>query len=200
MEFEFSKGRLKFNKVLSDLDRFVFDFVNLLEASKIKYVIVSDYVVILFGRPRATEDIDILTEHFDFERFKDFISLSKNNKFDIMNSADVSELYYEFLKKNTAIRIFKGTIYPNAELKFASSLINNEALKNPLRVVVNSKELLISPLEQQISYKLYLGSDKDIQDAKFIFELFKDKLDTAKIMQTNKILKVEGKSKLYLGI
>lgn len=65
---------------------------------------------------------------------------------------------------------------------------------------MNGKEILISPLEQQISYKLYLGSDKDIQDAKYLFELFKDKLNMGEIIKTNKILKVEDKSKLYLGI
>lgn len=106
----------------------------------------------------------------------------------------------EFLKKSTAIRIFRKTIYPNLELKFTNNPINNEALKNPLKVEVNGKNLLISPFEQQISYKLYLGSDKDIQDAKYIFELFKDKLHLNKLIQFNKLLKVENKSKLYLGI
>ena len=200
MEIEFSKGKIVFDKELSDLDRFVLDFVDILNKGKIKYVIVSGYVVLLFGRPRATEDVDILTEHFDFNKFEALVSLLKNSGFEIMNSPDVSELYYEFLKKSTAIRIFRGNIYPNIELKFAHNDLNMEALKNPLKIIVNKQEFLISPLEQQISYKLYLGSDKDVQDAKYLFQLFKDKLDIGKIIQTNKLLKVENKSKLYLGV
>lgn len=197
---EFSEGKIVFEKEMSDLDKFVIDFINILNSCKIRYVIVSGYVVLLFGRPRATEDVDILTEHFDSDKFVDLVRLLKVSGFDILNSDDIDELYHEFLEKNTAIRIFKGVIYPNVELKFVNNPINNEALDNPIKVIVNEKELLISPLEQQISYKLYLGSDKDIQDAKYLFELFKDKLDIGKILKTNKILKVEDKSKLYLGI
>ena len=182
------------------MDKFVFDFVDLLNSQKIKYVIVSGYIVILFGRPRPTEDIDILTEHFGFDRFGKLVSLLRRKNYDILNSPDISELYNGFLKKSTAIRIFKKIIYPNVELKFASNPINNEALENPLKVIVNGKELLTSPLEQQISYKLYLGSDKDVQDAKYPFELFKEKLDIGKIIKVNKALKVENKSKLYLGV
>ncbi len=200
MEMVFSGDKIAFEKELSDLDRFVINFIGLLNSSKIRYVLVSGYVVLLFGRPRYTEDVDILTEQFAIDKFEHFVSLLKDNGYEIMNSPDTSELYYEFLRKNTSIRIFKGGIYPNMEIKFANNEINRDALNNPTKVIVNGNELLISPLEQQISYKLYLGSDKDIQDAKYLFELFKDKLDIGKIMQTNKILKVEDKSKMYLGI
>ncbi len=197
---EFLKGKIVFDKELSDLDKLVIDFVGILNSCKIKYVIVSGYVVLLFGRPRATEDVDILIEHFDFEKFNKFAAILKEKGWDILNSDDISELYHEFLKKNTAIRIFKGTIYPNMEIKFAHNIINDEALKNPLKVILNGKELLISPFEQQIAYKLYLGSDKDIQDAKYLFKLFRDKLDIRKLMQMNKALKVEDKFREYLGI
>lgn len=200
MEMEYSKGKITFDKELSDLDKFVLDFVGIMNEIKMKYVIVSGYVVLLFGRPRATEDVDILTEHFDFNKFEGFISLLKTKGFEIMNSPDASELYHEFLRKSTAIRIYSGKIYPNIELKFAHNDLNIEALRNPVKVIVNGKELLISPLEQQISYKLYLGSDKDIQDAKYLFELFKSNLDIGKIIQTNITLEVEDKSKKYLGV
>lgn len=92
MEFEFNKRILKFGKVLSDLDKFVFDCVDLLNSANVKYVIVSGYVALLFGRPRITEDIDVLIEHISFGKFKKFAYLVKRNGFTIMNSKDVSEL------------------------------------------------------------------------------------------------------------
>jgi hypothetical protein len=47
------------DKVLSELDIFVLDFLNILKTYT-DYVIVSGYVTILFGRARGTEDIDII--------------------------------------------------------------------------------------------------------------------------------------------
>jgi len=47
------------NKVISELDEFVVDFIHVLEQYT-EYVIVSGYVCILFGRARGTESIDIL--------------------------------------------------------------------------------------------------------------------------------------------
>ena len=72
-------------------------------------------------------------------------------------------------------------------------------MNNPLKVVLNGKELLTSPLEQQIAYKLYLGSRKDIQDARFIFGIFKDNLNIKDILKISKVLKVETKFNKYLG-
>ena len=37
--------------------------------------------------------------------------------------------------------------------------------------------IYISPIELQIAYKLYLGTDKDLEDAFFLYELFKEKID-----------------------
>src|SRR3990172_11157548 len=183
MEIEFSKNTITFKKKLSDLDNFVIDFVKVLNTSRIRHVIVSGYISILFGRPRITEDIDILIENVDFNKFNNLISSLRKNGFAIMNTSNTRKLYFDFLMKNTAIRIYKGNIFPNAEVKFVKSKLDKEILNNSLRVIMNNKELLISPLEQQIAYKLYLGSRKDIQDARFIFDIFKDQLDIKEILK-----------------
>jgi len=52
--------------------------------------------------------------------------------------------------------------------------------------------LMISPLEMQIAYKLYLGSDKDLEDAKYIYELFKESLDMDELNKLVGKLKVRG--------
>ena len=59
MKLKFSKKKIEFRKELNDLDKFVIDFTSILNKLKIKYVIVSGYVAILFGRSRSSEDIDI---------------------------------------------------------------------------------------------------------------------------------------------
>jgi len=53
--------------------------------------------------------------------------------------------------------------------------LENNALLARIRVIINSDHVLfISPIEQQIAYKVYLGSEKDLEDAKHLFLLFKE--------------------------
>jgi hypothetical protein len=63
MEIEFKEDKIIFNRELSLLDSFVLSFTEHLASNNIKYVIVSGYVAILFGRSRISEDVDILGTH-----------------------------------------------------------------------------------------------------------------------------------------
>lgn len=71
-------------------------------------------------------------------------------------------------------------------------------MENKKKVLLNKKLLYISPLELQISFKLFLGSEKDIEDAKHLYELFEDKLDKEILAEFNKKLKIEGVFEKYL--
>ncbi len=65
MEMEFENRKIRLKRVLSVLDRFVIDFVQILDHLEIKYVIISSYLPLLFGRQRITEDVDIFLEDID---------------------------------------------------------------------------------------------------------------------------------------
>jgi len=79
------------------------------------------------------------------------------------------------------------------EVKFAKTNIEKWVLEHQQKVKVNSKQSInISPLELQISYKLFLGSEKDIEDAIFINELFKYKLKKEILEQYNKEFEVKN--------
>ena len=56
------------------------------------------------------------------------------------------------------------------EMKFVKTGIDARTLDNSIELVVNKNRLLISPLEIQMSYKLFLGSEKYIEDARFLFK------------------------------
>jgi hypothetical protein len=176
MELKFiSKRKLKLARKLSKLDEFVIDFVKHL---KVKYVIVSGYVPILFGRSRVTEDIDMLIEKVDLATFKKIITRLERNGFWAINTDDKRELY-EMLRDNLAIRIAKKRkVIPNIEIKFVKSEDDRYCLDNPLTILVNDKRLFISPMEIQIAYKFYLGSEKDIGDAIHLYTIFKENLNT----------------------
>ena len=52
-----NKNLIETEKIPNSIDRFVFNFVRILE-KHVPYVIVSGYVAILLGRNRGTDDID----------------------------------------------------------------------------------------------------------------------------------------------
>ena len=183
-----SKGRITLDRELSELDRFVVEFTNLLEQSGIKYVIVSGYVSILFGRARSTEDIDILIEKIEFDRFSAFLEAIKD-KYWCLNTDDPKEIYS--LMENANARFSRiGQVIPNIELKFPSNMIEKTALKNKVKVVLRKRSIFISPLELQIAYKEEaLKSKKDLEDALHLREVFKDAIDEKRIEKYKEIIK-----------
>jgi hypothetical protein len=197
MEFEFGENVIGFEKVLSELDKLVFSFIEILNSSKIRYVIVSGYVAILFGRTRGTEDVDILVENLDVEKFDKFYKTLADRGFWIVNAEDKKDAF-EILNEKLAIRIaVKGEAVPNFEVKYPKETLDFGVLGNPLEVRVNDRSLLISRLEVQIPYKLRLGSEKDIEDAVHLYQLFKGNLDGKFMLRVAESLKVLEEMKKY---
>ena len=65
--------------------------------------------------------------------------------------------------------------------------------ENRVEVILNEKfKFFISPIEIEIPYKLYLGSEKDIEDAVHIWEIFKDYLDKKLMRRFMNELSVSG--------
>jgi len=96
--------------------------------------------------------------------------------FEFLNPEDCEGLY-EMMAKRLGIRMVKkGEIIPNAEIKFPKDDLHREALENRIPVRFNGRLIYISPIELQIAYKLYLGTDKDVEDAFFLYELFKERI------------------------
>ena len=50
--------------------------------------------------------------------------------------------------------------------------------------------MFISQIELQIPFKLFLGSEKDIEDAKYLYSLLKDKLNMELLNEFNRKLKI----------
>lgn len=198
MQIEFEGKKIIFERIPSKLDEMAMYFSKKLRNCGIEHVFVSGYVSILFGRNRASEDIDIIIERISMEKFLTFW-----NSLDRMECIITSEPEeaYEYLKESIAVRFsWIGKIIPNIEMKFSSNYVHRKALNEKITVVLNGVPIPISPLELQIAYKLFLGSEKDIEDARFLFDLFRDNMDLQKLIVLMKSLKVdEKKSKEYLG-
>jgi len=198
MKIKFSKERIEFEKNLSNIDKFVMDFILILNKLKINYVLISGYVSIMFGRNRASEDIDIFIEKLTIARFKGlWEELSK--KFECINASDFKSAYEDYLLKGTAIRFSKSKSYiPNMEVKFPKNELDEWTIKNKRKVILNREMLFISPLELQIPFKLFLGSEKDIEDARYLYKLFKDNIDAGLLKEFNRKLNIEPLFDKYL--
>jgi len=193
MELKFSEKGIMLERVESSLDKFVLSFCSVLERCKINYVIVSGYVAIVFGRSRHTEDVDILFEDCGKEAFEPLWRELAKNGFECINEKEVAAAYGGYIKKGSALRFAAvGTFIPNIEFKLSKSLADRESLRKKTPLLLNGKTLFISPLELQLAYKLFLGSDKDIEDATYLYELFKGRVSLEKIREYATDLKVKG--------
>ncbi len=177
MEYTFKNDVLSFEKVVSELDKLVFDFVGVLNRVGIRYVLISGYVAILMGRSRGTEDIDLFIERVEIGKFATLCKELKSAGYWIINCEDENDAF-EMLNDTSAPRFAKdGDFIPNFEMKFPKKETDFLSLEKPLKVIVSGTRLNISAFEVQIPFKVKLGSDKDIEDATHIYQLFKDNIN-----------------------
>ena len=195
MEIEVLDREIRLDRVTSVLDDFVLDFLELLKKQSIRYVIISGYVVLLFGRARITEDVDIFLEELDENKLKKlYDSLQKDYWLINAGSFDTAKALYD---NGDAWRVSKkNQLFPNMEIKKPKTEFDFVSLNNPTKVILNKKyEINISPMELQIAYKLFLGSQKDLEDARYLYDIFKDKLDKIQLEYFVNKLNVTKKSK-----
>jgi hypothetical protein len=73
------------------------------------------------------------------------------------------------LLNRMGIRIAKKDQFiPNIELKFLKDDIDRSVLRDRVEVNLSGVRVYISPIDIQIAYKMYLGSQKDIEDALYL--------------------------------
>ena len=176
---------------MNELDRFTLRFIKILEKHT-DYVIVSGYVAILLGRTRATEDIDIFIEEQDKEKINKLYKELKKHGYWCLNSSNVNEIF-SYLSEGLAVRFaLKDQTTPNFELKFAKKMLSKESFNDALIVMTKHGKIKISSLERQIAFKkYYLKSDKDMEDAKYIEDLFKVHLNQSRINDYKKLIQNE---------
>ena len=89
-------------------------------------------------------------------------------------------------------------LQPNFELKFPKTRYNAYSLKNKIEVDLAGEKLWASEMELQIAFKLNLGSDKDFEDARHLYNIFKEHLDINLLKRQIVELKVEKQAEKIL--
>lgn len=165
------------DKELTILDKVVLDFIKFFDSD---YVIVSGYVAILFGRSRNTEDVDLfITDNGQMQFTALYEKIMSSGKYYALNAEDAKDAYELMTVDKSSLRIAqKGTFNPNFEIKFARKDTDFYSMENAWLVELDrNPSIRISPMEIEIAYKLYLGSEKDLQDAAHLYALFKKLID-----------------------
>ncbi len=191
----FKKDRIVIVKELNLLDMFVIDGVKVISKVFEEYVIVAGYVSILFGRSRTTEDIDVIIDpsQINLINMEKFYGALESSNYWVFNASSPSSAY-KMLREGLSIRVAKKpNVIPNFEIKVARKPLEFEALKNKIVVILNDAKIHISSIELNIAYKLYLRSQKDIEDAVYLYCIFEDKLDKLLLNKYLKQLGVGGK-------
>jgi len=167
---EFTDEGVVIDKPPSDLDRLILEVGDVLNAVGIKYAVVSGYVAVLFGRSRATEDIDVITERFDDGTADELATRLQEAGY--WGSAMPLEDLHETLADDLPVRVAEHEYrVPNVELKFASDEHDRISLDDTIFVRIAGETLRIGSLEFQIAYKLDMGARRDYEDALYLHEV-----------------------------
>lgn len=173
---EYDGETLVVDRTPSELDEIVLEFTEILDEEHIEYAIVSGYVAILTGRSRATEDIDIVTERLSEERTTALADRLQEAGY--WGATMPLEELFDTLDDDLRQRIAEeGTMIPNVELWFVKNDFERTVLEDPLVARIGGREILISPIELQIAYKLFLTAEKDFEDALHLYQVFEEQLD-----------------------
>ena len=172
-----------YKDVLAPEDELALEFSEILNEVGIRYVIVAGYVAILFGRSRRSDDIDFIIEPHTPDVFISLCGKLREKGFElfqgeITDESSLIRIYNDYLANGYAVKFFRNNITPAVEYKFAKTRVHFFSLENSWEVVLNDTyRLHVSPLELQIAYKVFLGSEKDVGDAVFLYTLFQKILD-----------------------
>ena len=181
MEYLPEKKEIILDRELSNLDKFVFKFIKIIE-KHVDYVIISGYISIVLGRARATEDVDIFIKKMPYEKFNGMYQELKKKGFWCINGEREKEIF-SYLNDGLAVRFARnGSSVPNFEVKFPKRSADEEAFEDFILLKMPNGKIKISSLERQIAFKrYYLSAEKDIEDALHIEEAFKGKIDHKKV-------------------
>lgn len=160
------------------LDELAIEFSSLLSDCDVDHVFIAGYIAILTGRARATNDIDVLIERLSAEEIDALVE--KLRASDYWGPAMPLDSMYENLSEGTNIWIAPDEqMTPHLEVKFPTDEFDRASLANAIDAQIGGATVPIGPLELQIAYKLYLGSQKDLEDAAHLYALFGETLRRA---------------------
>ncbi|MDO8740970.1 MAG: hypothetical protein Q7J54_05365 [Candidatus Woesearchaeota archaeon] len=172
------------------LDKFCLNFCKVLE-KHCKYIVVSGFVAISSGRPRGTEDIDIILEKLIKEQFILLHNDLVKKGFVCMQGLDASKLYDDYMNENISIRYtWKNEPLPEAEIKFSKDALDEYQLKTKVKLKLTGLDVWFGSINMNIAFKEeYLKSEKDMGDAKHLRIVYAELVDEKEINKIKELIR-----------
>ena len=172
------------------LDEFAIKFCSIVE-KHCDYILVSGFVAISSGRARATEDIDMIIPKITKQEFRSLHEDLVNNGFECMQGDNVGMIYDEYLRENTSIRYtLTNKFLPQMEIKLAKDALDEYQLRTRTKLELTGLDLWFSSVEMNIAFKEeYLGSDKDLKDAKHLRIVYAELINEEEINKIKHMIK-----------
>lgn len=177
LTLEFKDNKILINKDPSKTDGSILDFSEILARNNIKYAIFSGCISNLLGKDGTIDGIDILIQKISFEKFLKFW-LEIENSHECNNTNDPIDLYNAYLRNHHAVSIVKkDTQIPEFRIKIINNETERFVLKYRKKLVLSDRYLFISIPEVLIPVYLCRGSPEDMDEASFLYGLFKENLN-----------------------
>lgn len=181
----FEDGALVIEKEQSTLDERTFEFLAVLDAVDVDYVVVSGYVLLLTGRNRMTEDIDVILARSSRSVLQALADRLEDAGY--VATPPPIERLPSFIQASHVDVSKEGRRVPSFDLSLADTQLERSAIADPLTVRFAGRDIPVAPLEQQIAYKLYMAGDPrewkgtDYEDALHLYRVFEERLNIAEL-------------------
>jgi hypothetical protein len=162
------------------LDDFCESFCKIIDKYT-KYIVCSGFVAIAHGRSRGTEDIDMIVEKISLNKFIQLHEDLSKNGFVCMQSDNPKTIYEDYLNEGPSVRyVWKSEGYfpPEMEIKFTKDVLDAEQINQRTKLPLTNLDVYFSSIESNIAFKEeFLGTEKDLEDARHLRIIYKDKFD-----------------------
>jgi len=174
----------------SILDKFCTDFCSVVDRHA-KYIIVSGFLAIASGRTRGTEDIDIIVEKLNKQKFIGMHNDLVKRGFICMQSDNPEEIYDNYLSQKASVRYtYKNEPIPEMELKLAKDELDLYQIKTRVKIPLTGLEVWFSSINMNVAFKEeYLKSDKDMEDARHLRIVYAEQISEDKIKSIKQMIK-----------
>lgn len=163
--------KLSGNDLKANLEEFFELVIHCLEKARIQYVVVGGIASIVWGRPRTTNDVDVIIKAPE-TKILSLADLLEKNGF-VYGTRDISIAIEE---KAIATILHEDFPY-KIDIQGVYEPLDERALSNRLSLRVFNSEAYIEKPEDLIIAKLRYGSTMDFEDAKAILIRQNEKLD-----------------------
>ncbi len=191
--YHIENGAIVMKRELTDLDRFVKDFLEVLQNHSC-HLIVSGFVSISSGRTRGTEDVDVLVPVMGKSKFIELFKNLQESGF-WCYQGETAEEVYDYFKELSSIRFARtDELFPNMEVIPIDETRKAKFFEfnHPQKMRVQDFEFNIPPIEFEIMYKeMVLKGKKDIEDARHLRVMFSELINKGKFKEYELVIKQE---------